>query len=836
MARSKYWLLSTALVGLMTAAPAWAQSSGETQAPQSDGDDAGVNDIVVTANKREQSLKDVGLTVTALSGEALVNQRVSNVADLAQLTPGLTYAPTPTNTPVYTLRGVGFFEPSLAAYPDVSLYVDQVPLPFPAMATHIAFDVERVEVLKGPQGTLFGNNATGGAINYIAAKPTAEFSAGVDLSYGRFNTMDVGGFVSGPLTDTLRARIAFKTVHGDDWQKSYTRIDGPSDPALVALGVPDNPGERQDTLGQVNHGSARLSLDWEPSSRLRASFILTGWYDKDDPLSPQKIASIAGNPIGTVSPFGFGTIFADTSPLFFPNAPENARATDWSPSIRPFADSKFWQAALRTDYDIFSDMTLTSLTSYSNLDFLNATESGGTSLIETDISRDKGDLSSFSQELRLANSPRNPLRWLVGANYEHSNVYEVIDYRYVDSTTFTVLNLARNRYDTDQKMRNYGLFGNLEYDILPNLTLKGGVRQTWANRSTVSRTYQPPGVNDPGAFGPNSLTNLFNVLVGAFCPGAPTIAEGEPVAIDFRTNADGSPVDPATFCKAGAYRDELKEKNTSFAFGANYKPVDNLLLYANVSRGFKAGSFPTLSAAVFEGFSPVVQEELLSVEGGFKLQLVDNRLSINGAGFFYDYKNKQTRTKFVDPIFGPLDKLINVPKSRVAGVELEITARPIDGLNLSAGLTYLAQAEVTDYEGVIGERREAGLRLPITTSFSGVRLPFAPELQYSVRGDYEFPINTSFNGLIGGGVNGQSKSIAILTVSEAERELYEINQRAIVNGNIGFATTDDRWRVMLWGKNIFNKYYWTSAILAYDLAIRYPARPVEYGLSVAYRF
>src|SRR3546814_835652 len=159
-----------------------------------------VGEIVGTANKREQNLNKVGLTISALSGEALQKQRVTNVADLAKVTPGLTFAPTPNSTPVYTLRGVGFFEASLAAYPDVSLYIDQVPLSLPAMSSLTAFDLERVEVLKGPQGTLFGNNATGGAINFIAAKPTRDLHYGADLSYGRFNTIAVGGVISGPTT------------------------------------------------------------------------------------------------------------------------------------------------------------------------------------------------------------------------------------------------------------------------------------------------------------------------------------------------------------------------------------------------------------------------------------------------------------------------------------------------------------------------------------------------------------------------------------------------------------------------------------------------------------
>ncbi len=162
------YLVSTAglALGLGFSIAAQAQSAQNS----ADSDDATVGEIIVTANKREQSINKVGLAITAVTGETLAQQRVVSLSDLANTVPGLSYAPSATQTPVYTLRGVGFYETTLAAYPTTSVYVDQVPLAFPALGTHANFDLERVEILKGPQGTLFGQNSTGGAINFIAAK------------------------------------------------------------------------------------------------------------------------------------------------------------------------------------------------------------------------------------------------------------------------------------------------------------------------------------------------------------------------------------------------------------------------------------------------------------------------------------------------------------------------------------------------------------------------------------------------------------------------------------------------------------------------------------------
>lgn len=801
-------LFGCSLAAILVSAPAYAQDG----AGASDDNQSYAGEIVVTANKREQNLSKVGLSVSAVSGEALANQRIANVADLAAVTPGLTFAPTPNATPVYTLRGVGFFESSLAAYPDVSLYVDQVPLPLPIMSTLTAFDLERVEVLKGPQGTLFGNNATGGAINFVAAKPTKDLSAGMDLSYGRFNTIEVAGFVSGPITDTLRARVAAKITNGDEWQKSYTR---------------------DAKLGKKDEMAVRMILDWDATEAFKVSLNLNAWRDRNDPQAPQFIASTPQNPTPSTWPV-----------LNYPIAPNNARAADWTDNLQPFADNRFKQATLRGDYD-FGGVTLTSLTGLSDLKFRNATEGGGTNLIDLDLGEDKGSIKSFTQELRLSNGADGAFRWVLGANYEHTKAYEQIGLYYKDTTSTYVNGIVVSSYLSDQKMKNYAAFGNIEYDVSDLITLKAGIRQTKAKRkyfATNGDRFQDypirPGIDVQANGAPGlSLTDFFNAVYGAIYGAGtvPTILPGGSIILDTRTNADGSPVDPSTYMTATTPRDKMSEDSTSWSLGADFKPNDNTLLYVNVSKGYKAGSFSTISGAIFDAYKGVKQESILDYEAGFKLQLMDRRLSINGAAFYYDYKNKQLRAKFVDPIFGALDQLVNVPKSTIKGAEIEINARPSDGLTLTASATYL-DAKVKKYDGVVGSHADSnGLRVPDIASFKGVRLPFSPKLQYSVRADYDFPVNESLNAFIGVGVSGQSKSMGVLTTFGVNPDLFVIKSRALVNGNIGIHSADDHWRLTFWGKNIFNKYYWSNAIQAYDSVVRYSGRPAEYGVTVGFK-
>lgn len=782
-------------------------------ASQADNKNSGeASDIVVTANKREQNLSKVGLSISALGAQQLANQRISNVADLAQVTPGLTFAPTPTTTPVYTLRGVGFFESTLAAYPDVSLYIDQAPLPLPVMSTLTAFDLERVEVLKGPQGTLFGNNATGGAINFVAAKPTATQHGGLEFGYSRFNTLEASGFLSGPLTDTLGYRVAFKTAHsGDGWQKSYTR---------------------NDSIGKENNIAGRMILDWAPIERLKFSLNVNAWQDKDDPQVPQKIANGPQNPVPDNFPL-----------LLYPAAPRNARAADWGPTT-PYANTRFKQVTLRGDYDLGA-VTLTSITGYSITNFLNGTEIGGTALGDLDNIQDKGRIKSLTQEVRLSNGSTNRLRWVFGGNYERTTVTEQTAINYQDTSTSFVNGITTSIYPSDQRMRNIAGFANAEFDVTDQITLKAGVRQTRAERSIFTINHDDPSF--PPAVSPRtgqpglSLTDFFNTIFGAIYGGVvPTIAPFGNIVIDTRTNSDGTPVNPSTYLTTQPYRNKLNENSTSWSGGVDFKPSPDTLLYVNISKGYKAGSFPQLAGSIYTAYSPVKQESIIAYEAGLKLQLFDRKLSLSGAGFLYDYRNKQLRAKFVDPIFNALDLLVNVPKSQIKGAELSIDVRPSPGLTLSASGTYL-DASVRQYNGVIGSTLVNGLLQPVTASFKGVRLPFAPKFQYTIRVDYDAPITSNLNIFAGAGANGQTSSISSLALPGAASfavptSLYKINSRTLVNATIGVHASDNAWRLALWGKNIFNKYYWNNDILSYDTVVRYTGRPAEYGVSASFNF
>lgn len=795
------FLFTSALAAI--AAPAFAQTaasgasgsdtaSAATPAQPRTAVQADQGDIVVTANKREQRLNDVGTTVAVVSGDALKARGISSLQDLAQSIPSLTFANSAFNTPVYTLRGVGFYETSLAAYPTVSVYLDEVSLPFPALTTHSAFDLERVEVLKGPQGTLFGQNATGGAINYIAAKPTSNFRAGANLSYGRFNEVVGEAYLSGPLASGLTARLSGRIEHADGWQVSNSR-----------------PGDRN---GATRNYMGRLLLDYDPSSAVHLVLNLNGWKDRSQTQAPQYIGIQPQNPV-----IGAALAAAQFSP-------KNPRAADWTPGL-PFADNRYLQASLRGDIKLFGDLTLTSLTSYQDYKQRQAEEGDGLPISTLDIILDKGKIHSFSQELRLSNGAHNRVRYVIGGNYEHSIVDQQFNYDITASTASTTL--ATLGYPisypityANQKLANYAAFGNIEWDVTNNITLKGGARYTKANRSVVTCNNTVSGL--PGDAGPFFYDVLLGGAFGRY-------VNGTCFALNDLGHAQGS-VGPGA---PGAYASSLNEHNVSWRGGIDWKPRPGMLLYANIAKGYKAGSFPTVSASTFTQYLPVTQESVLSYEGGIKATLLNHALQLNGAVFYYDYTDKQLRSKINAPPFGILDVLRNVPKSTVKGFELEAYIKPMRGLQVGANLTYV-DAKIGKFTGynTVG----------VLTNFAGSRVPFTPKYQIGASLDYDFALAGDTGAFLGANLTYRSNTVSVVggdsnppNASPQSLRLFRIDPYTLVDMRAGLTFSHNKYRVWVWGKNILNAYYWNN-VTAGDAISRYAGKPATYGVSASVRF
>lgn len=790
----KMRLRSSALLGSTIlaagAVPAYAQQATPPAAatPQAAADDSySVGDIVVTAQKREQRLNDVGLAVTAIGGQQLATRGITSLSDIAQAVPGLVFSNSASNTPVYTLRGVGFNDTTLGSYPDVSIYLDEAPLPFPVLTKLTAFDLDRVEVLKGPQGTLFGNNATGGAINYIAAKPTREFQAGGHISYGRFNTIDGEAYVSGPLGGNLQARLSGKVTYGDPWQHGYTN---------------------NNETGKTRNYAGRLQLAWQPTDRLRIALNLNGWLEQGDPLAVQLIAVRnpgAGNPV-----------------TGYPLAPADPRAADFTADLPPKLDNGLYQAIGRIDYDITDGLTVTSLTSYTEYTQNMSFDGDGVTLRNADFRFFGGGTTSFSQELRIANGGKGPFRFIGGLNYSSDEARDSSELDYRNSTintgTAAFGGIFRSGFRANQNIKNYAGFANAEYDI-GQLTVKGGVRYTKSDRTANSCFFGVAAENSNLPFAPlyTFFANLLRSQAG-LTPITVTPAQTLGCLTIDNTGLNGA---APTFLP-GQFVGKLNEDNVSFRAGVDFKPRPGLLFYANVAKGYKSGSFPSVAASTTQQSQPVRQESLMSYEAGFKASLIDRTLQMNGTVFYYDYQDRQIRSKLADANFGLLDALVNVPKSDVQGAELELTATPNRYFSAYGNFTYL-DATVKQYTGINPETGAVG------QNFAGAKLPYTPKIQVGAGFNWDVPVSENINAFTGADITYRSDTTAFIGGSN----LFKINDYAILDVRAGIKSADDRWSVQVWGKNVTNTYYWDNVAFFFDTVTRWPGRPATYGITFA---
>ncbi|MBB6122957.1 TonB-dependent receptor [Sphingobium subterraneum] len=728
-----------------------------------------IADIVVTAQKRAERINDVPLSITANSAPELKAAGVSSPDDLGKLVPGFVYAKSAYGVPVYTLRGIGFYDYGLAALPAVTVYVDEVPLPYGQLTAFSLLDVQRVETLKGPQGTLYGVGSTAGAINIIAASPTPSLAAGLDLTYARFNQVTVDGFISGPLTSTLQGRFAFHTENGGAWQRSYTR---------------------KDRLGDKRITSGRLLLDWAPTSAFSARLNVNAGIDRSDTQALQYEGP-------TTLPSTNATLLRLNPSLYnYPRAPENNRAADWDVNYPFRSDNHNFQAALTANYDINADLTLKSITSFNRFTTTSSVDGDGTNQQDATILVD-GKIRVFFQELRLSGTYDNGLRWIIGANFQDDKVDQRQDGFLTRSTQgLPVPGATHNASFSFQNAQSKAVYANVEFSVVDGLTAQGGVRYTKSDRDLKGCSTAQD----------QNTANFFGPRVGAVIP----------VGGCYTRRPDGT---------VGFYTTSLNQDNVSWRAGLDWKVNRDVMLYANVSHGYKQGGFPIVGASSYLSLQPAVQEDVLAYETGAKLTLLDGAVQFNTAAFYNDYTNKQVRGRVIDPATNAqASALVNVPKSKIYGGELQLTLRPVQQLTLNADATYIKTKITSSFLNFdfIAQR----------VQMKGQVLPFSPKLTFNVRADYQPPINSDWNAVFGVAVKHQSSSFGGLG------ELAVARNKAFTTLDLraGVKSADDRWNISVFGRNVTNTYYWTAPALIIDTLGRYAGAPATYGVTVSFRY
>ncbi|MBS0474669.1 MAG: TonB-dependent receptor [Proteobacteria bacterium] len=809
-------LLVGTATGLLMAGPVLAQDTpAAARAEPVEGE------IIVTAQRRGESLNQVPMAVQAVTADTLKSLRVTDVRDLTAVAPSFTVSQSYQGVPTYTLRGIGFNTINLSATSTVGTYVDEVAYAYPIMNTGPMMDLERVEVLKGPQGTLYGRNTTAGLINFITAKPTDRFDAAVTADVGNYKTYNVGGHISGPIAEGVSARLAFRSDNSDEgWQISNSR---------------------DERLGKVRKYGLRGSLALDPAAGTHIDASVLWWRNKSDTVAGQGIGfTPATDPVsGTSASHLFNAPGLAT--YISTHAPTSATQADWAPEAGRSADvgtglglagplrenNEFWGLKLRIDQDLGAAMKLVSLTSYNHFT-RNALSDWSGAPYEVLLQNTVGNIKSFAQELHLEGKA-GATNWLVGGYYANDKIIDsnrtllgqnanVGLIRYYGNTllatpfnsggyTATQMAQAFRTYEDYGRIQTetWSMFANADWRLADQLKLTTGIRYTEDRQRYNGCSHDVNGNMLPNVNVVNRY--LFYSVYGVL---APQIAQGQCNTFDPATG---------TF---GEVRSTLSENNVAWRVALDWTPSPATLLYASVSRGYKSGTTPINAASIARQNAPVKQEKLTAYEVGAKLSLADHKVQANLSAFYYDYRDKQISTYFADPIYTALSRLDNVPKSKAYGAEAELILRPVRGVSIVGNALWL-KTRVDNYNGT----NAAGQ----PQNFDGAEFIYSPHFQGSVTVAYDTPVaeRLNLNGALSLRYQGQSNTIF------ENLPLYKIDSFAVVNGSIGLKS-EAGWSVSLWGKNLFDKYYWSAVASNANVVVRFPNPPRTWGATLGFQF
>jgi len=842
-------LVTSSLFCLAGIEPAFAQNvsadADETESSDTVGErptSGLLGEIIVTAQKRSESSQKVPVSINAFSTEQLESLGRVNVDTVAQLVPGFTVAPSFRGPPIYTLRGVGFNTPNLSASSPVGVYVDEIAYPYPVMTEGLAFDLERVEVLKGPQGTLYGRNTTGGLVNYIARKPSDTPQGYVRFSLGNYQSYGAEGAISGEIAPNLSARLAFKLDKADKgWQVSITR------------------GDRR---GEIDKFSSRFSLLWEPTTDFDISLTGTWWRDNSETTVGQSIE---------VYPKGFG---GDTSNAAWiagiaalgisqeqilgqAFTPTNASQANWvvndidwggtvggqnfiRPGLGTHKDNDLWSLASRINWAFADTLTLTALTSYAEYGQDQPIDVAGWEF-ENALGRGIGSIKSFQQEVRIAGD-MDRLNWIFGGFYGRDTIrvrdrswgatisslvgaLRPLGAQFVAAAGGTVAEQEDALWGfrdwvnvDDQRVSTWSIFAQGDYDLTDRLKLTLGLRYT-EDKIRSAGCSRDRGDNSIAA----TWNAFFNGIgIPANVPPGGCVTYLDDIEPAFLSRQDADPSNDLPFPGQGLVRKRLSEDNLAGRIALAFEASDSLLVYASATRGFKSGTVPAIDSNVGTQRDPVSQEELRAYEVGIKSRPMPGMI-LNAAGFYYDYRDKQVFGAVPDIIYGFLTRLVNIPKSSIYGAEFEASGEVIDDLTLRFAGTYL-HSEIDEYTGFD--------QLGNVRVFDGNSFTFTPTWQLSGTASYRFDVSNSWDGRAS--LTGRYSSSQKADLQDDPR--FRIDAYSVFDGNLNFMSSDGKYEIDFFIRNMFDKYYWNSVQTDQDSITRYAGMPRTYGAAVQVNF
>jgi iron complex outermembrane receptor protein len=813
------WLL--AVSGTITGYASWAEDTASQPT---------LTEIIVTAQKREQNLQDVPISVMALSGQQLQDAGVTDIKNLTALTPGVTTTSTTSeNVTTVRIRGIGTVGDNPGLESSVGIVIDGVYRPRNGVGFGNLGEIDRIEVLEGPQGELFGKNNDAGVINIITKRPSTTFGVTGEATYGNYNDREISGSVTGPVGGISAFRL----------YADYHRRDGFS---AVDTGLGPN---TDGTSNNRNAYTVRGQYLITPTDDV--SFLVVGDYSKrnENCCSAVPVANgtfsgvinaIAGTPVLGGQP---GTVGIGTPPLTpfnqqaWANQPITQRIRDMGVSGQLDWDLHF---AKLTSITAWRDNTIVSGTDldYSGIDILQSPGNLG----------NQTDFKQLSEELRLAGKS-GPLDWLVGGFFSseiltpNTTIYAGDNFEeYVGAAAsatvgapnpfliagFTgnppggtfVPGVSGEQDQYRQSSRSYAFFTNETYNITQGLDLTAGLRYTSEKKTVTSNYADPDGgagcgqlLTSPGVGGLNPASPEYLFLLGYGCS---TVFN--------------------SFFNGKSTSQSLDESNVSGTVKLSYHYSDDVLVYVSWANGYKAGGFNLARVADTATLQPILdtafpRETVQSYEIGIKTTLADRTVRLNASVFDQRYTNFQLNT-----YTGIQFVVSSVRKVESKGVELNTAwATPLSGLSLTGGVVY-AFTNIDQF----------GESLPlfapdIATPLDRLnnRLSFAPLWSGVVSASYTVPITDALSFHASA---SEKYTSSYNTGSDLNPEKLQ-GAYGLLTARLGVGAPDGKWTVEIWGENLANKGYYQVAFDApfqYEQIDAFLGDPRTFGVTFRTKF
>ena len=785
--------------------------------PQGVRADTALEEVVVTAERRSEKAQDIPLAITAVSAADLESRGVRQAGDITADVPNLLLNSPygPEAQPTFTLRGVTTQDFSENQSSPVAMYVDEVYKSVGAVQALQTYDLDRVEVLRGPQGTLYGKNATGGAISFYTKNPSlTAYDGYITAGAGNYSAYSVQGAVGGPVIDNeIGWRAAVMYEKRDGWVRS------------VVPGV--------EPLNGVDALAGRLTLLAKPNDSLTAQLKLS--------------ASRSGG-----TPYGAHAINNDPT-VTLTNDPNFSLFTGnigWFDNGAKFAvhkDIRSDNATLKIDWQLSPQATLTSVTGYDYGWWYEKSDDGGLPIFVRldDPNTYFSSVNAFSQEIRIASHDTGAFGWLGGLYYARESMHATVQFHFFDgypsafvpppsSPAPTPLYGFDEYNNFDQLKDSRAVFFNATYTVAPAVTLRAGLRYT-KDKVTISNFYAlEGGLASPGATGaatgtdPNiDATTWWTQTIGnpALYPPPPPNTPPTAPRLYFQ---QGLAVQGLGFVPTF----ENDTNNVSGKVGVDWKASDGVLAYASISQGYRGVAFNGQAYNDNSELTFADPEKLTSYELGLKTELWERRAVFNAAAFHYDYKNQQFLDAFTLPGgLGTGFRTTNAPKSRVDGAEFEFRVKATPDLEIGSTLGLMSSKYV-----------ELTLHALSRVCCVGNHLIQAPDYSASVDVDWRFAHLAAgdLRLFVDGNYYGKQYFDAFNTERDAQ------GAYGVANARVSFESTGTSrpgLGIGVWVKNLANRQYLAYALnqkdadtgaLGFDYAL--VGEPRTYGVDVTLRF